>query len=87
MEWEEEETRGIFSGMNNSHFSLSLINGTIPPVPIPLNTSRTSNELCAPLNPKSSERMFPLSEGLLKSTQEQETLDFNLKEVREPLVD
>jgi len=73
--------------MKNSHFILSLINGTLLPVPISLNTSKTSNELCAPLKSKSSERIFPFSEGLLKSTQEPETLDFNLKEVSEPLVD
>ena len=87
MEWEEEETRGIFSVLKNSHFSPSLIDGTILSVPIPLNESGPSYDLCTQLNSKSSERMFPLSEWLQKPTQDPETLDLTLKEMNEPLAD
>ena len=87
MKWEEKETRGIFSVLKNSHLSPSLINGTILAVPIPLNESGPSYNLCAQLYSKSSERMFPLSEWLQKPTQEPETLDLTLKEMSEPLVD
>ena len=85
MQLKEEETREIFSVLKVSHFSPSLINGTLLPVPIPLSTSRSLLKLCANLNPTGSEQMFTLSEWLKKPTQDPETLDLTLKEMREPL--